>query len=263
MQEHLSKNNRLMPIKQDPPLGHILDCRRQHITLDIAARMGQLLGAQRMVHPHHILLDDRPLIQITRHKVRRGANDLNTSVIRLVVRLRALETRQEAVVDVDDAPGHGLAQHRRQHLHVPRQHDQVDLVFAHQLQDARLLLLLCVRRDGQVHERHVVGCGEGREVRVVGDDQGHLDGELAGGLPEEEVVEAVADLGDHDQHAGLLGGGVDRKVHGQGLGGWFEGGAQFLDGQLGVLVCGLGSGGGGSEVHAHKEALRGGIAELR
>lgn len=252
-----------MPIQQNPPLGHILDRRRQHITLDIAARMRQLLGTQRMVHPYDILLDDRPLIQVTRHKVRRGTNDLDPPVIRLVVGLGALETRQEAVVDVDDAARQGLAQHRRQHLHVPRQHDQVDLVLAHQLQHARLLLLLGVRRDGQVHKRHVVGCGEGSEVRVVRDDQRHLDGQLAGGLPEEQVVEAVADLGDHDEHAGLLGGGVDRKVHGQGLGGGFEGGAQVLDAQLGVLLGGLGGRRGGGEVHAHEEALRGGIAELR
>ena len=53
---------------------------------------------------------------------------------------------------------------------------------------------------------------------MVGDDEGDGDGELGGGLPEEEVVEAVADFGDHDQDAGFRGVGVEGVGHAEGGG---------------------------------------------
>lgn len=83
----------------------------------------------------------------------------------------------------------------------------------HQFQDLRLLLRLCIRRDREVVEGDVVGSRKRGEVGVVGYDQGHLDAELVRGLAEEEVVEAVADLGDHDHDAGLLREGTEREGH--------------------------------------------------
>lgn len=65
----------------------------------------------------------------------------------------------------------------------------------------------------------------------------------------------MADLGDHDQHARLLGGGVDLEVHGEGLRGGLECGAQLLEFK-GLVAC-------RRKLHAHEEALGGGIAELR
>ena len=109
---YLVENHRLVPVQQHPALRHVLHGRRQHIALDRAARMRQLLRAHRMVHPYHVLLNNRPLVQITRHKVRRGPHNLHSAVVRLVVWLGALERRQEGVVDVDDPSGHGLAQPR-------------------------------------------------------------------------------------------------------------------------------------------------------
>lgn len=53
---------------------------------------------------------------------------------------------------------------------------------------------------------------------MVGDDQGDGDGELVGGLPEEEVVEAVSDLRDHDHYPGFRGVGVERVGHGERVG---------------------------------------------
>lgn len=168
-----------------------------------------------MVDPDDVLLDDRALVQIARDEMRRRADDLDPPLVRLVVGLGALERGQEGVVDVDDLAGHGGAERRREDLHVAGQHDEVDVVRAHELEDLCFLLGFRLRRHGEVVEGDVVGRGEGREVRVVGDDQGHGDGELVGRLPEEEVVEAVPDFRDHDHHARFGGVGVEFVGHGE------------------------------------------------
>lgn len=176
----LIEDNSLVSIQQNPALSKVLDRRSQDIALDVTSSMGQLLGTQAVVHAHNILLDNRALVKIARDEVRRGPDKLHAAVIGLVVWLGALEGRQETVVDIDDFARHGLAQRRRQNLHVPRQHDQLDLVLLDEFQDPGFLLLLCIRRHGEVHERHLVRRGELREFRVVRDDQRDLDGQLAG-----------------------------------------------------------------------------------
>ena len=94
-------------------------------------------------------------------------------------------------------------------MHVAGEDDEVDVVLGDEVEDLGFLLGFGFGGDGEVVEGDVVGGGEGGEVGMVGDDEGDGDGELVGGLPEEEVVEAVADLGDHDHYAGF--GGVGSK----------------------------------------------------
>lgn len=175
----LIKDNCFVSVQQNPALSKILHCLSQDIALDVTSGMSQLLGTQGVVHANNILLDDGALVKIARDKVRRGPDELHAAVIGLVVGLGALEGRQKTVVDIDDFPRHGLAQRRRQNLHVPRQHDQLDLILLDELQDPGFLLLLCIRCHGEVHERHLVRCGELGELRVVRDDQRDLNGQLA------------------------------------------------------------------------------------
>ena len=68
------------------------------------------------------LLDDRTLIQIRRHIVRRGADQLHAARERLVIGLRALEARQEGMVNVDGAPFEIAARLGSQNLHVAGEH---------------------------------------------------------------------------------------------------------------------------------------------
>lgn len=203
-----------------------------------------------MVDPRNALLDNWAFVEIRRDKVCRGANDLDTAVVGLVVGLGALEGGQEAVVDVDDLAAHGGAERGREDLHVAGQDDELNVVLLDQLKDLPLLLGLGVLGDGQVVELDAVALGQRRKVRVVGDDDGDLDAELAGLGAEEQVVEAVADLGDHDQHAHLAGDGPDVVVH-------LQVGGQGLKGPL----QGLG-GGDGAKVHAHEELVGDGVGKL-
>ena len=117
------------------------------------------------------------------------------------------------MVDVDDLAGHDLAELGGEDLHVAGKDDELDVVLGDEVEDLRFLLLLGVLVDGQVVELDAVALGEGLELWVVGDNDWDLNAELLGLVAEEEVVEAVADLGDHDQDARLLGHRVDLIVH--------------------------------------------------
>lgn len=246
-----------MAVQNDTALGHVLNGSSKHIALHVASSVGKLLGAHTVVDTNDILLNDGALIKVAGDEVGSGTDNLNTTVVGLVVGLSALERGQEAVVDVDDATGHGGAQSRRQNLHVTSQNDQVDVVFADQLQNLGLLLRLGGCGDGKVVEGDVVGSRKGGEIGVVGHNQGDLNAELAGRLAEQKVVEAVADLGDHDQHAGLLHASVDLEVEVEALGGGLECGVQLLEvGSLNISI-------GLRKVGAHEKALGGGITILR
>lgn len=246
----LVEDHSLGDVEENSPLRHPLDRGSQHLALHVRALLHQVLGAHAVIDPRNPLLDNRALVQVGRHEVRRGPDDLNAAVVRLVVGLGALERGQEAVVDVDDLAAHGGAQRGREDLHVAGQDDELDVVLPDQLQDLALLRGLGVLGDGQVVELDAVAPGQRLKVRVVRDDDGDVDAELARLGAEEQVVEAVADLGDHDQDAHLAGDRPDVVVHlqvgGQGLKGGLEG---------------LG-GGDGAEVHAHEELVGDGVGKL-
>lgn len=248
VRQHLVENNRLCDVEKNPPLRHPLDSSRQHLALDVGALLDQVLGAHAVVDPSHALLDDGALVQVGRDEVGRGADDLDTAVVGLVVGLGALERGQEAVVDVDDLAAHGGAQGGREDLHVTGEDDELDVVLLDEVEDLALLGGLGVLGDGQVVELDAVALGQGRKVGVVGDDDGHVDAQLARLSAEEQVVEAVANFGDHDQDAHLAGDGPDVVVHLQLGGQGGEGGLQ-----------GLGRGGDGAKVHAHEELVGDGV----
>lgn len=164
------EDNSLVAVQDHTALCHVLDSRGEYIALHIAASMGQLLGAHAVVDPNNILFDDRAFIQVTGDEVGSGTNDFHTSVVGLVVGLGTLERGQEAVVDVDNATGHGCTQGWGQHLHIPSQHNQINIVLAHQFQNLGLLLRLGIRGDGEVVEWDIIGGREGSKVWVVGND---------------------------------------------------------------------------------------------
>ena len=97
---------------------------RQHLAFRVAPNGSEILNRAAVVHAGHVLLDDRAFVEIGCDVVRRSANELDAAVVRLVVGPRALETGQEAVMDVDHPAGKLLAHAITQNLHVPRQHDQ-------------------------------------------------------------------------------------------------------------------------------------------
>src|SRR5690349_18072724 len=86
-----TEDHRLVPVQQHAVLAVPLHGAGQHLALGVAADGGEILHRVRMVHPRHVLLDDRTLVQVGGHVVRRGADQLHAAVVRLVVRFGALE----------------------------------------------------------------------------------------------------------------------------------------------------------------------------
>lgn len=206
-----------------------------------------------MIHPRDLLLNDRSLVQILRRKVRRRSDDLDTALVRLMVRLSSLERRQEGVVDVDDAARHRGAEDGREDLHVPREYDELDVVRGAEIEDLLLLRGLGVLGHGEVVEGDAVALGQVGELRVVGYNERDLNAQLSDLHPVEQVVETVSDLGDHKQHTGLLAGGLDLVVHLVLLGQGREGLGQVLrGGGLGFVL----------EMHPHEELVGGRVGEL-
>src|ERR1022692_1325689 len=99
---------------------------RQDGLLDIPALLDEILHLIAMRNSHHILFDDRAVVERRRHVVARGADQFDSTLECRMVRPGAYESRQERMVYVDD-PGWILRDELgRQNLHVPGQHDQVD-----------------------------------------------------------------------------------------------------------------------------------------
>jgi len=97
------------------------------------------------------LFDDRALVQVRGDVVRGGTDLFDAAGVRLMVRTGALEAGQERVVDIDRPPDERAATVVGQHLHIARQHHQVNVQLVDELQQACLSSTLGLGGD-----RHVV-----------------------------------------------------------------------------------------------------------
>ncbi len=76
----------------------------ENAPLDVAPLSNEIVRRVTMRDPFNILFNDRPLVEIGRYVMRRRTDQLDASLMRLVVRFGALEPRQEGVMNVDAAP---------------------------------------------------------------------------------------------------------------------------------------------------------------
>src|ERR1700761_7394178 len=67
---------------------------RQHAAFDIAALADEIVRRVAVTDAFDVLVDDRPLVEITRDIMRRGADQLDAALMRLMVGPCALEARQ-------------------------------------------------------------------------------------------------------------------------------------------------------------------------
>ena len=75
--DRLAKNDRPSAVHQDAPLQVQAHGPRKHLSLQVAALAHQVLHLIAVRHAHHVLLDDRPLVQILRGVVGRRADQLD------------------------------------------------------------------------------------------------------------------------------------------------------------------------------------------
>ena len=97
-----SQHHRGVAVANDAVVAVPGHCSGQDEPLHIRAAELEILYRVGMRHPDDVLLDDRALVELLGHVVRRGADELDSTFLRLVVRTRAHERREEGVVDVDD-----------------------------------------------------------------------------------------------------------------------------------------------------------------
>ena len=197
-----------------------------------------------------VLLDDRTLVEVGGHVVGGRTDQLDAALVGLRVGARALEGRQEGVVDVDDAALHGAADLVGEDLHVARQDDELNVFGGDQVEELALRLGLRVLRDGNVQEGDAVELGDGRQVRVIADDRDHVDGQTLRLLAVQEVGEAVPLARHHDDGAQLAAQVVDAV-----------GGAEFF-GDAGQPLIDRGAAIRRIDLDAHEEGTRVGVAEL-
>ena len=76
---------------------------RQHATFDITTLAHEIFRQIAMADALDILLDDRTLVEIRSDVMGCRADQFYTACMRLLVRVGALEARQEGMVDIDAA----------------------------------------------------------------------------------------------------------------------------------------------------------------
>jgi len=126
-------------------------------------------------------------------------------------------------------------------MHVARQHHQLGAFGLDDLQLPRLGLGLGVGRDRDVVKGHVVAGGQLVELAVVAHDGADVQRQQARLPAEQQVVQAMAFLADHEHRAHGLAGGVQLPAHLKAL----RKSPQLLAQRAGVQRAG--------ELHPHEE----------
>ena len=88
-----------------------------------------------------------PFVQLGGHVVRGRTDHLHPAVEGAVIGLRALEGREEGVVDVDRPTGVLVHELRREDLHVTSQHHEIDVLSPQKLPQLGFLLRLRLGSD--------------------------------------------------------------------------------------------------------------------
>src|SRR3546814_16322768 len=105
-----------------------------------APEIDHLLRRERVIHANHVLLDDRPLVQVRRNKMRRRTDQLHAAPMRAMIRLGALEAGQNRVMNIDAESLQLVAEIVRQNMNIASQPQQINVPFAHQTKNPSLLL---------------------------------------------------------------------------------------------------------------------------
>ena len=213
--EKLPEDNRPVLVGEDLPLDVAGDGAAEDDLFQVAALEHQALGGVLVGDAHDVLFDDGAGVQFTGHVMAGGADDLDAALIGLVIEARPDEGGQEGVVDVDDvmriAGDHAVADD----LHVPGEDDERDVLA---LQQGHFLALhlfpvRLVGRDFPDIEGNTELFRHLPEVLVVAYDAGDVHLPLAGIVPGQQVIEAVAHLAHENGHPRLLVAEIHARVH--------------------------------------------------
>src|SRR5437899_1939576 len=116
----IHEHHGLAAVEDDAILEMMAHGAREHAALDIAALAREIFRRVAMADALDVLVDDRAFVEIAGNVMRGRADQLDAAFMGLMVGTRALEARQERVVDVDAAPRESCRHLVGEDLHVAR-----------------------------------------------------------------------------------------------------------------------------------------------
>src|SRR6266446_4369986 len=136
--------------------------------------------------------------------------------------LGADKRRQERVMNIDDGLRILHDEICREHLHVTRQDNQIDVVCVEKLDLLRFRLGLAFLRYRNVMEGYAKEIGVASGVEMVADHQGKIAGEFPIALAMKQIHQAVVVLGNEDGHAWPAIAQREHPVHAELVCDWAE-----------------------------------------
>src|SRR5208337_1654378 len=96
------KNNRFVAVQKDAILNVPPHRSRQHYLLHVSSLLNHIFQRIAMGNAHDSLFDNWSIVKHFRYVVSRRSSQLHPAVVRLLVRFRTDERRQERVMDIND-----------------------------------------------------------------------------------------------------------------------------------------------------------------
>ncbi|BBG29765.1 dehydrogenases with different specificities [Zymobacter palmae] len=209
----LAKYNRTITVQQYAVFEMPMQTARQHAAFDIAPQTDKIIRQAGMRYTLNILFDDGTRIQHFRNVVAGSSDQFDTTIIGLVIGTRTHKGRQEAMMNIDDSATIALAQHRRQNLHVTRQHQCIAVVAVDQFSNLVESRLLVVFVHCHVMEGNIMPFRHSAQVVVVGNDGHDIARQFTCRILVQQIDQAVRHLGNHHDNARAFGHVMQTPLH--------------------------------------------------
>src|SRR5262252_6937662 len=162
---------------------------REYDFFQVTALADEVLHRVAVRDAHHVLLDDRPIVEDFGDVMAGRADQLDAAFERLMVGASAHKSWKEGVMNVDNALRVSVHEIVRQNLHVARQHHEIGLVLVNQALDLAFSRLLVIFRHRNDDVGNLVKIGDGLIVRMIRDDQRNFAGELTALMAIEQIYQ--------------------------------------------------------------------------
>ena len=151
-----------------------------------------------MIGAEGVLLDDRAFVEVLRHIMTRGPDIFDAAFVGLVIRPRANEAGEKAVVDVDEPQGIFVAHPTGENLHEAGQDDCLGLRLLNEAVNFREGRFFIGSVGGDMVEGDLVPFDKGPAVLVIGDDRPQIETHFAAAPAIEKIVQTVSLCTDQD-----------------------------------------------------------------
>src|ERR1700674_3120791 len=243
----LIEHHSLVPVEQHPVLDVPTHGTGEHNLFQIAAFLQQVVKRITVRDAHHVLLDDRTVVEYLGDVVAGRADQLHPPCERLVIGFGANESGQKGVMDVDDALRIPVHEFIGENLHVARQHHEIRIVLLQEVQNCLLCLTLVVSWNWNRKVGNSIEIRDRLIVRVVRNNQRNVASQFAAPAAIKQVHQAVVVLRDQYDHLRAVVRPSQTPLHLEVVGDRSEvpGEVRQVDVKLGRI-----------KFHAHQEQVR-------